>query len=258
MASGSITSWQIDRETVETVSDFIFGGSNITADGDLIHETKRHLFLIRKAMTNLDSMSKSRDITLPTKVCLVKAVVFPVVMYGCKSWTINKAEHRRIDALNCGVGEDPWESLGLQGDPTSPSYRKSVLNIRWKDWCWSWNSDTLATWCEELTHWKRPWRWESLKAGREVDDRGWDSWMASLSQLTWVWVSSGSWQWMRRPGVLQPMGSQTVVHDWATELNWNCMCVFQCCSLNSSDPFPHPLCPKSVLCVCLCLYAIIF
>ena len=99
MASGPITSWPIDRETVETVSDFIFGGSNITADGDLIHETKRHLFLVRKVMTNVDSMLKSRDIILPTKVCLVKAMVFPVVLYGCKSWTINKAEHRRIDAF---------------------------------------------------------------------------------------------------------------------------------------------------------------
>ena len=99
MASGPVTSWPIDRETVETVSDFIFGGSNITADGDLIHETKRHLFLVRKVMTNLDSMLKSRDIILPTKVCLVKAMVFPVIMYGYESWTIKKAECRRIDAF---------------------------------------------------------------------------------------------------------------------------------------------------------------
>ena len=81
--------------------------------------------------------------------------------------------------LNCDVGEDSWESLGLQGDPTSPSWRKSVLNIHWKDWCWSWNSNTLAVWCEELTHLKRPWCWERLKAGGEGDDRGWDGWMAS-------------------------------------------------------------------------------
>jgi len=116
-------------------------------------------------MTNLDSILKSRDITLPTKVCLVKAIVFPVVMYGCESWTIKKAEHWRMMLLNCGVGEDSWESLGLQWDPTSPSSRKSVLNIHWKDWCWSWNSNTLATWCGELTHWKRTWCWERLKAG---------------------------------------------------------------------------------------------
>ena len=122
MAPGPITSWQIDRETMETVRDFIFGVSKITADGDCSHEVKRWLLFGRKAMTNIDSMLKSRDITLPTKVCLVKAVVFPVVMYECESWTIKNAEHWKIDAfLNCGVGEDSWESLGLQGDPTSPS-----------------------------------------------------------------------------------------------------------------------------------------
>ena len=99
MASGPITSWQIDRETVETVSDFIFLGSKITVDGDCIHETKRCLLLGRKVMTNLDSILKSRDITLPTKVRLVKAMVFPVVMYGCESWTVKKAERRRIDAF---------------------------------------------------------------------------------------------------------------------------------------------------------------
>ena len=99
MASGPITSWQIDGETVATVSDFIFGGSKITADGDCSHEIKRRLLLGRKVMTSLDSILKSRDITVPTKVLLVKAMVFPVVMYGCESWTIKKAEHRRIDAF---------------------------------------------------------------------------------------------------------------------------------------------------------------
>ena len=121
MASSPITSWQIDGETVETVTDFIFLGSKIIADGDYSHEIKRHLLLGRKAMTNLDSTLKNRDITLPPKIHLVKAMVFPVVMYGCESWTINKAEHRELMLLNCGVGEDSWESLGLQGDPTSPS-----------------------------------------------------------------------------------------------------------------------------------------
>ena len=99
MASGPITSWQIDGETVETVSDFILGGSKITADGDCSHEIKRCLLLERKVMTNLDSILKSRDITLATKVYLVKAMIFPVVMYGCESWTIKKAEHQRIDAF---------------------------------------------------------------------------------------------------------------------------------------------------------------
>ena len=128
--------------------------------------------------------------------------------------------------LNYGVGEDSWESLGLQGDPTSESWRKSVLNIHWKNWCWSWNSNTLVTWCEELTHWKSPWWWERLKEGGEGDDRGWDGWMASLTQWTWVCdgqgVWDGSWWWRGRPGMLQSMGSQRVRHNWATELNWNC------------------------------------
>ena len=106
MASGSITSWEIDGETVETVSDFILRGSKITATGDCSHEIKRRLLLGRKVMTNLDSIFKSRDITLSTKVHLVKAMVLPVVMCGCESWTVKKAEHRRIDASYCGAGED--------------------------------------------------------------------------------------------------------------------------------------------------------
>ena len=122
--------------------------------------------------------------------------------------------------LNCGVGEDSWESLGLQGDPTSQSKRKSVLNIHWKDWCWSWNSKTLATWWEGLTHWKRSWCWERLKAEGEGDDRGWGGWMASLNWWTWVWASSWSWWWTGRPGVLQSMRSHRAGHDWAAELNW--------------------------------------
>ena len=122
------------------------------------------------------------------------------------------------------VGEDSWESLGVQGDPTSPSWRRLVLNVHWKDWCWSWNSNILATSWEELTHWKRPWCWEILKAGGEGDDRGWDGWMASLTQWTWVWVNSESWWWSGKPGVLKPMGSQKVGHDWATELtDWLCL-----------------------------------
>ena len=121
MASGPITSWEIDGETVETLSDFILGGSKITADGDCSHEIKRRLLLGRKVMPNLDSILKSRDITLPTKVRLVKAVVFPVVIYGCEIWTVKKAECWKLMLLNYYVGEDSWESLGLQGDPTSSS-----------------------------------------------------------------------------------------------------------------------------------------
>ena len=127
-------------------------------------------------MTNLDSILKSRDITMPTKVHLVKAMVFPVVMYGCESWTIKKAEHWRFCAFELWCWRNSWESLGLQGDPTSPSSRRSVLGVYWKDWRWSWNSDTLATWCEELPHLRRPWCCKWLRAEGEGDDRGWDGW----------------------------------------------------------------------------------
>ena len=122
MASGPITSWEIDGETVETVADFIFGGSKITADGDCSHEIKRCLLLGRKVMTNLDSILKSRDITLPTKVCLVKAMVFSSGQVWM--WELDYKESWALKnwcLVNCGVGEDSWESLGLQGDPTSPS-----------------------------------------------------------------------------------------------------------------------------------------
>ena len=120
MASGPITSWQIDRETIETVRNFILGGSKITVDGDYSHEIKRRL-LFGEVMANLDSILKSRDITLPTKVHLVKAMVLPVVIYGCNGWSIKKADHQRIDALKCGVGENSWESLRMKGEKTSPS-----------------------------------------------------------------------------------------------------------------------------------------
>ena len=123
--------------------------------------------------------------------------------------------------LNCGVGEDlrvPWTARRSN----QSILKRSVLGVPWKDWCWCWNSNTLATWCEELTHLKRPWCWERLKAGGKGDDRGWDDWMASPARLTWVWVDSGSWWWTGRPGVLWFMGSQRVRHDWRlnrTELN---------------------------------------
>ena len=160
-------------------------------------------------MTNLDSIFKSRDITLPTKVHLVKAMVFPVVMYGCESWTVKKAE-RQIDAFEL------WYWRRLLRVPWTA--RRSALGFLWRKWCWSWSSSTLATSCEELTHWKRLWCWERLGAGGEGNDRGWDGWMASLTRWTRVWVNSGSWWWTGRPGVLRFMGSQRVGHDWATEL----------------------------------------
>ena len=121
MASGPITLWELDEETVETVSDFLFWGSKVTADGDCSHEIKRRSLLGRKVMTNLDSIFKSRDITLPTKVCLVKAMVFPVVRYGCESWTVKKAECGRIDAFELWCWGRLLRVRGLQGNPTSPS-----------------------------------------------------------------------------------------------------------------------------------------
>ena len=148
-----------------------FGGSKITADGDCSHEIKRCLLLGRKAMTNLDIILKSRDIALPTKVHIVKAMVFPVAMYGCESWTIKKADCQRIDAFELWC----WGRLLRVPWTTRRSNRKSVLNIHWKDWCWSWNSNTLATWYEELTHWKRyckDWRQEE-KGTTEDEMVGW-------------------------------------------------------------------------------------
>ena len=223
MASGPITSWEIDGETVETVetvSDLIFGGSKITADGDCSHEIKRYLLLGRKSMTNLHSILKSRDITLLTKFHLVKAMIFPVAMYGCESWSIKKADCCRIDAFELWCWRRllrvPWtERRSNQSilKEISPEYSLEGLT-------WSWNSNTLANSCGELTHLKRPWCWERLRAGGERDDRGWDGWIASLTQWTWVWVGSGSWLWTGRPGMLQFMGLQRFGHDWATELNW--------------------------------------
>ena len=156
MASGPITSWEIGGETVETVSDFIFGGSKITADGDCSHEIKRCLLLGRKVMTNLDSILKSRDITLPTKVRLVKTIVFSVGMYGCESWTIKKAEHRRFDAFELWCWSRllrvPWTARRSNQSilkEINPEYSLEGLMLKL-------SLQYLAIWWEELTHWKRP------------------------------------------------------------------------------------------------------
>ena len=195
---------------------FRFLGLQNHTYADCSHEIKRHLLLGKKAMTNLGSIVKSRDITLLTKVCITKAVAFPphVVMYRHESCTIKKAECWRLMLSNCGAGEDSWESLEQQGDETSQSQRKSTLNIHWKDWCWSWSSNILGTWCEGLTHWKRPWCWERLGAEGQGGDRGWDGWMASSTQWTWVWANSGrSWRTVK-PVVLPFMRS-----DMTEQLN---------------------------------------
>ena len=141
-------------------------------------------------------------------------------MYGCESWTsTRKMSAEELMLLNCDVGEDSWESLGLQGDPTSPFWRRSTLGFLWKEWCWSWSSSTLATSCEELTHWKNPDAgrdWGQEEKGTTKDEMaGWHHGLDGLrlSEL-------GSWWWTGRPGVLWFMGSQRVRNDWATELNW--------------------------------------
>ena len=121
--------------------------------------------------------------------------------------------------LNYGVGEDSWKSVRLQGDQASQSSRKSILNILWRNWCWSWSSNILATWCKEPTHWKIPWCWERLKAGKEGDNRGWEGWLASPTQWTWVWTSSRRWWGAGKPVVLQSIGAQWV--DMTEQLNNN-------------------------------------
>ena len=218
MASNPITSWEIDGETVETVSDFVFWGFKITADGDYSHENKRCLLLGRKVMTNLDSILKSRDVTLPTNVHLVKAMVFPVVMYGCESWTVKKAECQKIDAFELWC----WRRL-LRVPWTERRSNQSILK-EISPGC-SLEGLMLRLKLQYFGH--LMWRVDSLEktlmlgetgGGEEGDDRGWDGWMASLTWWTWVWVNSGSWWWTGRPGVLWFMGSQRVGHDWATEL----------------------------------------
>ena len=149
-------------------------------------------------MTNLDSIPKCRDITLPTKVCLVKAMVFPIVRYGCESWTIKKAECRRIDAFELWFWRRllrvPWTARRSN----QSILKEIVLGVHWKDWCWSWNSNTLSTWCKELTHWKRSWCWERLKAGGKGDDRGWDGWMTSPLWQKAKNKRASWWKWKRR------------------------------------------------------------
>ena len=180
-------------------------------------------------MTNLDSILKRKDITLLTKVCLVKAMVFPVVMYGCESWTIKKAERWRIDASELWCWRRflrvPWTARRSNQSilkEISPECSLEGLMLKLKPQYFGYQ-------IEELTHWKRPWCWERLKTGEEGDNRGWDGCMASLTQWTWVWVNSRSWWWTGRPGVLQSveLQSQTWLSDWIelTEcvLSWSCV-----------------------------------
>ena len=195
MASGPITSWEIDGEPVETVSDFIFLWFKITADDE------NTLAPWKKSYDQPRQCIKKQRHYFANKGLIVEAMVFPVVMYGWESWNIKKAERRKMDAVKLWC----WEFLGLQGDPTSPSWRRSVLGVHWKDPCWSWNSNTLTTWCEEPTQLKRPWCSERLKAGGKGDDRGCNGWMASPTLCTCVWA---------RPGVGDGHGSLACSSPW--------------------------------------------
>ena len=180
----------------------------------------RHLLLGRKAITNLDSIFKSADITLPTKVCLVQSNAFPAVMYGYKSWTIKKVEHWRIYTFELWC----WRRL-LRVPWTASRSNQSILKeissgIPLEGMMLKLKLQYHGHPMEELTHCKRLWFWEGLGTGGAGDDSGWDGWMASPTRWTWVWENSGSWWWTGRPGVLRFMGLKRVGHDWATELNW--------------------------------------
>ena len=165
-------------------------------------------------MTNLDSILKSRDVTLPTKVCIVKA---SFSSSHVQMWEFDHKEdwapknwYFWIVVLEKTL-ESPLDSKEIK--PVHP--RGTTLNIHWKDWCWS--SNTLATWCKELTHWKRPWCWEDCRQEEKGDDRGWDGWMASPTQWTWVWAKTRRWWRTGKPGMMQPMWSQKFGHNLATE-----------------------------------------
>ena len=195
---------------MDTVTDFLFGGSKITTDGECSHEIKRRLLLGRKVMTNLDSILKKQRHYFANKGLSSQSFGFSS-SHVCM-WELNYKDSWAPKnwcfwtVVLEKTLESPLDCKEIQ--PVHPNL-KSVLNIHWKDWCWSWSSSTLATWCEELTHLKRPRCWKRLKAGGNKDDKGWDGWMASQTQWTWVWVHSGSWWWTGKPGVLQSMGSQS-------------------------------------------------
>ena len=170
-------------------------------------------------MTNLDSILKSGDITLPTKVHLVKAMVYPVVTYGCESWTVKKAEHQRTDAFELWCWRRVLRVLWTARRSNQSIVKEISLWISLEKMVLKLKLQYFGYLMQRVDSWKRLWCWEGLGAG-ERDDRGWDGWMASPTWWTWVWVNSGSLWWTGRPGMLRFMGSQRVGHDWATALNW--------------------------------------
>ena len=237
-ASGPITSWQVDGETMGTVTDFISWGSKITADGDCSHEIKRRLLLGRKAMTNLDSILKSRAIILPTKVHLVKDIVFLVVMYGCETWTIKKAEHQRIDALELWC----WRRL-LRVPGTARKSNQSIL----KKICPACSLEglmlKLKLQCFGYLMWRTDSFEKTLMLGKiEARRRRGQQRMRWLDGITNS--KDMSWWWVGRPGVLQSMGSQRVRHNWVTELNWT-ESIYICSYLVSQ--FVHLILPWLIL-----------
>ena len=212
----SIFTW-----TVETVRDFILGGSKITADGDCSHGIKRCLLLGRKVMTNLDSIFKSRDITLLTKVCLVKAMVFPVVMYGCESWTIKKAECRKFDAFELWC----WKRL-LRGPWTARRSKQSILKeispgCSLEGLMLNLKLQYVGHLMQRADSFEKTLMLEKIE-GRKRRGRQRMRWLNGITDsMDMSLRSSESWCWTRRPGVQQLMGSQRVRHDWVTELNWS-------------------------------------
>jgi len=207
------------RENLGVVTDFLFLSFKITVDCGYSYEIQRCLLLRKKAMTNLDIILKSRDITLPTKVHIVKAMVSPVVLYGCESWTVKKAESRGIDVFELWCWRRlfrvPWTARRFNQfilKEISPGCSLEGLMLKLKLQYFGHLMRRVDSLEKTLM--------EGLREEGEGDNRGWDGWMASLTWWTWAWVNSGSWWWTRRPGVLWFMGSQRVGHDWATELNW--------------------------------------
>ena len=226
---------QIDEEKVGTVSYFIFLGSKITADGDCCHKIKRHLLLGRKPMTNLDSLLKSRDITLPTRVCRVKSMVFPIVMYRCEGWTWKKAECQRSDASELWC----WRRRLRVSWTARRSNQSILMEINPEH---SLEGLMLKLKLQYFGH--LMWRADSLektpmlgKAGGEAGNRGWDGWMASPTQWTWAWANPRRWGRTGRPGVLQSVGSRRVRRDLVPEQQWS----------SSESPGSHHSAPPDLL-----------